>query len=99
LREKSLSLTGFLQRLIAESLPHAVQIITPDAPEERGCQLSLRVALSTAAAKRCRERLAHAGVIGDWREPDVLRLAPVPLYNSFGDVLAAADALALALRA
>jgi kynureninase len=93
LREKSLALTGFLQRLIAARLPGLVDIITPDAPAQRGCQLSLRIALPAAAAKRCHDALAAAGVMGDWREPDVLRLAPVPLYNSYGDVLAAADAL------
>jgi kynureninase len=99
LREKSLNLTGFLQRLIAELLPEAVQIITPEAPEQRGCQLSLRIARTTGQANGCRERLELEGVIGDWREPDVLRLAPVPLYNSFGDVLAAAGALSRSLRA
>jgi kynureninase len=98
LREKSLNLTAFLQRLIAELMPDAVEIITPDAPEQRGCQLSLRIARSGADAKRCQERLEREGVIGDWREPDVLRLAPVPLYNSFGDVFTAASALSRALR-
>ncbi|MGO9933067.1 MAG: kynureninase [Steroidobacteraceae bacterium] len=98
LREKSLNLSGFLQRLIEELMPE-LQIITPSAPEQRGCQLSLRIARSKAGVKRCQERLKLEGVIGDWREPDVLRLAPVPLYNSFSDVAVAAGALALALRA
>ncbi len=93
LREKSLALTGFLQRLIERLLPGAVEIITPVQSAERGCQLSLRIA-DPAGAARCREGLVAAGVIGDWREPDVLRLAPVPLYNSFSDVFSAATALA-----
>jgi kynureninase len=97
LREKSLALTGYLQRLIDERLPGQVDIITPRAPEARGCQLSLRIARSHAAAKRCHDLLTAAGVVGDWREPDILRLAPVPLYNSFSDVFAAVDALSQAL--
>ncbi|HEY2782559.1 MAG TPA: kynureninase [Steroidobacteraceae bacterium] len=98
LRKKSIALTGFMQRLIEEHLSDQVEIITPGDPEQRGCQLSLRIARPAAEAKRCLERLAAAGVIGDWREPDVLRLAPIPLYNSFVDVLAAVDILAQALR-
>ena len=98
LRQKSLALTGYLQRLIEERLPDEVDIITPRAPEARGCQVSLRIARSHAAAKRCHDLLTAAGVVGDWREPDVLRLAPVPLYNSFSDVFAAVDALSQALR-
>ena len=92
LREKSVALTGFLQRLLETRLAGQVDIITPGAPE-RGCQLSVRITRPPAAAKRCHALLTEAGVIADWREPDVLRLAPVPLYNSFGDVLAAVDAL------
>ncbi len=95
LRAKSIALTGFMQKLIEERLAGLVEIITP---EQRGCQLSLAIARPAAAARRCREALAAAGVIGDWREPDVLRLAPIPLYNSFADVLAAVDILAQALR-
>ena len=83
LREKSIALTGFLQRLIEDRLPRAVEIITPGEPSERGCQLSLRLALPGPEARRCHERLIAAGVIGDWREPDILRLAPAPLYNSY----------------
>jgi kynureninase len=99
LRKKSVALTGFMQRLIEERLPDLVEIITPGDTEQRGCQLSLRMGRPAAQAKRCLERLTAAGVIGDWREPDVLRLAPIPLYNSFVDVLAAVDALAQAMRA
>jgi kynureninase len=98
LREKSIALTGFLQRLIQERLPGLVDIVTPSAASHRGCQLSLRIARSPAAAKRCHDLLTAAGVIGDWREPDVLRLAPVPLYNTYSDVFAAVDALSKAVR-
>jgi kynureninase len=98
LRTKSIALTGFMQKLIEEHLPKQVEIITPQPPEQRGCQLSVRLARPAAEAKRCQEALTAAGVIGDWREPDVLRLAPIPLYNSFADVLAAIDILARALR-
>ncbi len=98
LREKSIALTGFLQRLLEARLASLVDIITPGDPSQRGCQLSIRIARPAAAAKRCHELLTEAGVICDWREPDVLRLAPVPLYNSYSDVLAAVDALSHALR-
>jgi kynureninase len=99
LRKKSIALTGFMQRLIEERLPAAVEIITPTGPEQRGCQLSVSLARPAAAAQRCREQLAAAGLIGDWREPDVLRLAPIPLYNSFADVFAAVDILARTIHA
>ncbi len=98
LRAKSISLTGFLQRLVEGLLPEIVDIITPMSAGERGCQLSLRLALPAHEAKRCHQRLTAAGVIGDWREPDILRLAPAPLYNSYGDVFAAVDALTRAIR-
>jgi kynureninase len=98
LRAKSISLTRYLQRSIESRLPDAVEVITPASAEERGCQLSLRLALPHPEAKRCHERLSAAGVIGDWRAPDVLRLAPVPLYNSYHDVFTAVDALARAVR-
>jgi len=65
-----------LQRLIEVRLPGLVDIITPGAASERGCQLSLRIERSPAAAKRCHDQLSAAGVVADWREPDVLRLAP-----------------------
>ncbi len=98
LREKSLALSGYLQGLI-DALPAGqVDSITPRAPEAHGCQLSLRIGRSPAVARRCHDLLTAAGVVGDWREPDVLRLAPVPLYNSFQDVFSAVQALSQALR-
>jgi kynureninase len=75
-----------------------VEIITPGTAPDRGCQLSLRIAKPAREAKRCHERLTAAGVIGDWREPDVIRLAPAPLYNSFSDVFGAVDMLSRTLR-
>jgi kynureninase len=98
LREKSIALTGFLQALLEGLLPGQVDIITPRGPDERGCQLSLALVLPPHIAKRCHDRLTTAGVIGDWREPDILRLTPVPLYNSYSDVFTAVDMLGRALR-
>jgi kynureninase len=58
----------------------------------------LRLKGDPREAKRCHERLLAAGIIGDWREPDILRWAPTPLYNSFSDAFAAVDMLTRALR-
>lgn len=99
LRKKSMALTGFMERLIRQRLPQLVHIITPEAPSERGSQLSLRIARPAAEAKRCQTLLTQQGVVGDWREPDVLRLAPIALYNSFSDVAAAVEVLARTLGA
>jgi kynureninase len=98
LREKSIALTGFLQSLVEARLPDFVDIVTPRAPDARGCQLSLAIKRSPAAAKRSHDLLTAAGVVADWREPDVLRLAPIPLYNSYSDVFAAVLALSQAVR-
>ncbi len=99
LREKSVALTGFMQRLIEARLARSVEIITPGSEAERGCQLSLQLALPQLTARQCYERLTAAGVIGDWRDPDTIRLAAVPLYNSFRDVARAVDALERAAAA
>jgi kynureninase len=99
LREKSVQLTAFLERSIESRVGAAVEIVTPPDAAQRGSQLSVRLALPSAAARRCHERLTAAGVIGDWREPDTLRLAPAALYNSFRDVAAAVEALAAAVKA
>jgi kynureninase len=78
-------------------LPGAVDIVTPRNPAEHGSQLSLRLLLPRVAAKRCYERLTAEGVVGDWREPDTLRLSAAPLYNSFQDMFTAVEALARAV--
>jgi len=83
LRKKSEKLTGFLEFLLDEMNNDSIKIITPRNPEERGCQLSIQV---KNADKSLHTKLTKAGVISDWREPDVIRVAPAPLYNSFEDV-------------
>ena len=81
--KKSKKLTGFLEFLLQELGDTTIEIITPSNPEERGCQLSIQV---KNADKTLHTKLSKAGVISDWREPDVIRVAPVPLYNSFEDI-------------
>ena len=98
LRAKSLALTAFMRRLIEARLPRAVEIVTPRTDSEHGSQLSLRLLLSRPHAKSCYERLTDEGVVGDWREPDTVRLSAAPLYNTFQDVFVAVEALARAVR-
>jgi kynureninase len=98
LQAKSTMLTAFLRDFIQQQLGADVEVITPQASGALGSQLSLRIMRPPVEARRCQQRLTAAGVIGDWREPDVLRLAPAPLYNSFSDVFAAVTALHKAVR-
>lgn len=86
LREKSIKLTGYLAFLLENELADWVEIITPTHPVRRGCQLSLRCHVPHLQGQQLFERLEAQGVTTDWREPDVIRVAPVPLYNSFNDV-------------
>ncbi len=85
LRAKSIRLTGYL-----ESLLDGFEILTPREPERRGAQLSVRVSGAAAVSRELRDAY---GVIADHREPDVIRLAPAPLYCTFQDCWRAADAL------
>jgi kynureninase len=87
LREKSIALTGYLAWLIETQLSNIVEIVTPRELERRGCQLSLRVKGDRGAGRALFDHLAAAGIVGDWREPDVIRVAPTPLYNRFMDCL------------
>ena len=80
---KQQKLTGYLEFLLTDLKNDRITIITPSNPAERGCQLSLAV---KNADKSLHDKLTKAGVISDWREPDVIRVAPAPLYNSFEDV-------------
>jgi kynureninase len=89
LRARSLALTGFLESLVDRFVPSA-SILTPRDPAQRGCQLSLRF----PDARRRLETLEARGIVADFREPDIVRLAPVPAYTSFLDCWTAAAALA-----
>lgn len=92
--EKSKNLTGYFEFLINELNNEDIKIITPSNPEERGCQLSIQV---KKADKKLHRQLTEAGVISDWREPNVVRCAPVPLYNSFEDVYQLVEKLKIIL--
>jgi kynureninase len=81
LRGKSERLTAYLERLLGRLPAGTVEVLTPREPARRGCQLSLRVKDGRATLKR----LECAGVVCDFREPDIVRVAPVPQYNSFQD--------------
>lgn len=85
LRAKSLQLTGYLENVLqaADKGRNLYRIITPGDPEHRGCQLSM---LTDHRGKGLFELLLSKGIMADWREPNVIRFAPVPLYNSFEDV-------------
>jgi kynureninase len=100
IREKSVALTGYLEFLISginkESGEEVYKIITPTDPTIRGCQLSV---VCRYNAKAIFKYLADSGVVADWREPDVIRMSPVPLYNSFQDVFNTAKHLYDALSA
>jgi kynureninase len=98
LRAKSVQLTGYLESLLRAQLADSVKILTPADPEARGCQLSLRLRRTSTQAREVFNALAAAGFTGDWREPDVIRVAPVPLYNSFTEVWEFVAALERTLR-
>ena len=83
LLKKSKQLTGFFEYLIHQIASDTIKIITPAHPNERGCQLSLQV---KNADKNLHRKLTENNIITDWREPDVIRCAPVPMYTSFEDV-------------
>ena len=91
LRERSLRLTGYLEALLDVIVAERrVEILTPRDPALRGCQLSLAVPDARTLTGQLR---AEYGVICDVREPDVIRLAPAPLYSSYHDCWRAATAL------
>ncbi|MDC3210415.1 kynureninase [Saprospiraceae bacterium] len=83
LRKKAIQLTSYLEFLVDKINDDRVKIITPRDPKERGSQLSIQV---KSADKSLFDKISEKGVIADWREPDVIRIAPVALYNSYMDV-------------
>lgn len=90
LRKKSEQLTSFFEECIQSIPTDRIEIITPETAENRGCQLSLRV---KGGDKSLFEALTNMGVVSDWREPDVIRIAPVPLYNTFQEGVLFAEKL------
>ena len=90
LGEKSIKLTGYLEYLMDQLGEDIVRVITPRDTNQRGCQLSVQV---LQADKSIFDAITEKGVIADWREPDVIRVAPVPLYNSYEDVFRFAELL------
>ena len=83
LRRRSISLTGYLETLVQSIGDEVVDIITPSDAEHRGSQISIRV---KSADKNLFQKITDQGVIADWREPDVIRVAPTAMYNSYEDV-------------
>jgi kynureninase len=95
LRAKSKTLTSYLEFLLDQKPSKRFSIITPRDSAHRGAQLSLRV---NANGRAICDALAKDGIICDWREPDIMRVAPVPLYNTFLDVHAFAEKFLAAIH-
>lgn len=83
LRRKSEALTAYMEDCLRRALGERVRVLTPREAGQRGCQLSLRI---EGAGRDLERRLAREGVVVDYREPGIIRAAPVPLYNTFADV-------------
>ena len=82
LRTKSISLTGYMEFLLRQITHLPFEIITPREQERRGCQLSM---LFGERGREVFDTLTERGIIADWREPNVIRIAPVPMYNTYED--------------
>ncbi|MFL6467671.1 MAG: kynureninase, partial [Pyrinomonadaceae bacterium] len=95
LRAKSEKLTGYLEALLNDIGHERISLITPQDPSQRGCQLSIRVRHTDRSLF---EAITKRGVYADWREPDVIRVAPAPLYNSFEDVFRFSEILRDSLK-
>jgi kynureninase len=94
LRRKSIALTDCLESLVLQFCGEQLELVTPRAPAQRGSQLSLRVRAGARRGRQVFESLGRRGIVGDWREPDIIRLAPVAFYNGFEELVRAAWQLA-----
>jgi kynureninase len=95
LHAKSVQLTSYMEFLLQPLFAHGLRILTPPEPSRRGCQLSLSLPKN---GRRVFDALVSAKMVCDWREPDCIRIAPVPLYNSFADAFQFAQALTAAME-
>ena len=98
LRAKSIRLTAYAERLMRDRCGRDIRIITPEAIDERGAQLSFRVSGGAKRGRRIFDALAVHGIVCDWREPDIIRIAPVPFYNRFVDVFDFVEQMDAALK-
>lgn len=94
LREKSLELGRYLDALLRARLVDKLELLAPVEARFRGSQQSLRLRCTRERALQVQRRLGERGIVCDWREPDIIRVAAVPLYNSFVDIWEFCDALA-----
>jgi kynureninase len=99
LRRKSVQLTGYLEFLLQSEIGPRVRVLTPADPERRGAHLALEFQPAPRQPRAFAARLRAAGVVADWRRTNVLRLAPVPLYNRYRDVYTAVQTLRRTLDA
>jgi kynureninase len=99
LRAKSIALTASFEATVTELAGNHLDVVTSADSQQRGCQLSLRLKRGAGGGRQVFQALSARGIVTDWREPDIIRLAPVPLYNSFEDVLRGAWQLAEILSA
>jgi kynureninase len=99
LRALSIALTARLEKLLEARLGDRIEMLTPGAPDERGAQLSVRLRGTRNSGRALFEDLLARGLTCDWREPDVIRLAPAPLYNSYEDCWRAVELIEGALSA
>jgi kynureninase len=93
LRAKSVALTGYLERRLDKTVRDRIEIVTPRDPARRGCQLSMRLRGGADSGRAVFDRLGEMGMVCDWREPDIIRAAPAPLYNTFSEVERLVEAL------
>lgn len=97
IRAKSEQMSAYMDYLLDSRLAGKVESITPRDPDQRGCQLSLKVVANGIDGQAVFERLQGADVECDWRYPNVIRVAPAPLFNSFEDIHRFVEILAAAL--